>query len=113
MKHSLLGIYIIICASTGLVKAQQPAISGKSNIDLSVYPNPATEDININLLSAYGETYTLGIYNAVGELVHSQPLGQSNINQPVRVDLSSFQKGIYIIQLNGTDSKLTRKLILK
>ena len=110
MKRNLLVVLFTICVSTFFINAQELS---SQKFGFSFYPNPATTEINVNLLNNSGEAYTLGIYNAIGDLVYSQLLDPSETKQSLHLDLSNFQSGMYIIQLNGKEDKLTHKLIVK
>jgi len=74
---------------------------------LNVYPNPASDIFTIENATA---PFHLSIYNLLGRLIYSEDSEFESMN----VDVSSFNRGIYIIRLNNSDdSFLTKKLILK
>lgn len=62
----------------------------------SIYPNPASEILNINNVS----NSQIEIYNIVGSLVYSA----KSLTETTSVDVSSFTPGTYIIKVtNGTE----------
>ncbi|MBS1636260.1 MAG: PKD domain-containing protein [Bacteroidetes bacterium] len=73
---------------------------------LRVYPNPNTGEFTVTM----GNTeMTMYVYNAVGQLVVSEKLTKKETH----VNLSSFSKGVYYVQLFNNDSRKTVKLIVE
>jgi bilirubin oxidase len=70
--------------------------------DFSIYPNPATERINIQLNDEKMDVYYIRIIDSIGRTMYMLPKPQLNSG----IDISHFRKGIYTLIL--TDSK-TRK----
>jgi photosystem II stability/assembly factor-like uncharacterized protein len=77
--------------------------------DFSLYPNPTNGEINIKW--AKPEAISLRIYNSLGKIVfYSQKLEIFNGH---KIDVSSFEKGVYFLKLNSEYGEVTKKLILK
>lgn len=83
-------------------------VSGLTNIDpenFTVYPNPATN--GIYNLRANNKADELRVFNELGqEVLFVIP----NTKNP-KIDLSSFKKGIYILEVNFEGFKTRRKLL--
>ena len=75
----------------------------------SIYPNPASALLTIE------NTVTLitkvSIYNVCGGVVYTS--GNMNENSRISIDISSFAKGIYTIELENRNHELVRKKIVK
>ena len=69
-----------------------------------MYPNPLKGN---NLFIKTGQNSTIKIYNVLGKLILSD-IVNSNKN---KVDVSSLQKGIYLIKVTSGNSTTTKKLI--
>ena len=69
--------------------------------DLTVYPNPASDMLNINGISEGNYS----IFNILGEVIYSHVVNQDKIT----IDISSLQSGKYFIQIerNGELSKMS------
>ena len=69
--------------------------------DLTVYPNPASDMLNINGISEGNYS----IFNILGEVIYSHVINQDKIT----IDISSLQSGKYFIQIesNGKMSKMS------
>ena len=90
-----------IATSTGVSK-----LSGATSIEeglsvkteVSIYPNPAKSMVNINA-NVKGPLYA---YNLIGEIVYSN----ESFNQATSIDVSEWDKGIYLVQVGITTKKL-------
>lgn len=71
----------------------------ESATSISVYPNPATDYINIKTESI-GDTYE--IINGVGQVVNSGEISDENM----RIDVSDFTSGFYLVRVNEIVSKI-------
>jgi len=80
-------------------------LATKSNllIDFSIYPNPATDIVNIQSDDA---VKNVSIFNILGKQVYSK----SNENT---IDTSSLGSGIYLIKVETSKGNATRKLVIK
>src|SRR5690606_30328651 len=77
-------------------------INNKSQSSFNIYPNPASDDIQIKHAIAQ-EYATIAIYSLKGEKVKEVNLVKNSINSTCSID--NLSPGIYFIQLNnGKDS---------
>ncbi|MEP6684021.1 MAG: T9SS type A sorting domain-containing protein, partial [Parafilimonas sp.] len=80
-------------------------VHGNANV-ASLYPNPATNFINLNIKNdATADAVT--IYNAKGHLV-KQYLNY-NVSQPINI--SALSKGTYFVQIKIKDNTTTTTLV--
>jgi hypothetical protein len=91
--------------SVNCVKAQ--------NISISIYPNPAGNEINIGFWSSEDDgRHKISIYDPFGKLVREfDVLAQSGFNT-VQIDLSGIAEGMYVLSLQGVAFSSQQKLIL-
>jgi Uncharacterized protein related to plant photosystem II stability/assembly factor len=75
---------------------------------LSVYPNPAKDNIRISANSLNGDDAILNIYNTTGSLVKSDILGAPDQSY----DISSLSNGIYILELKSGNLTYKKRLIV-
>ena len=76
---------------------------------LGIFPNPATNKINIDLSEIEGE-FTMNIYNQNGQLILSE---LSNNRSLATIDISTLNSGVYFIQLISDYSTQKAKFIKK
>lgn len=76
---------------------------------ISLYPNPATNDINIKWSKP--ENVNIRVYNALGKLMYYNK--KISLLSTHTIDVSAFNSGIYYVKLNTEKGEITKKLILK
>jgi len=92
-----------VCVDTSDCVAISTVGLEAEDFSFNIYPNPVTDNLYINVNGSY-ETFK--IFNATGQSVKSGD-AVSTIN------LQAIPRGIYFLQLNTSDSVLTRKFIKK
>jgi hypothetical protein len=83
------------------------ATLGVENVEVtefSVYPNPSTGIFNINT----SEMVNIKVVDITGKVVYQA----QNVDNNGVVNLSSLQKGVYLMQVSGDTIQKTEKLIL-
>lgn len=78
--------------------------SSADNI-ISLFPNPAKSNIEIVFTEKAGQKYTVLVYNSVGMVMTEISSVTFTEKQNVNIDISSYQSGIYIVNLK-TESGL-------
>ncbi|MEI7597410.1 MAG: choice-of-anchor J domain-containing protein [Bacteroidota bacterium] len=73
--------------------------------DISIFPNPANDEVNI---SANENINNISIINALGQIVYSAEVGKTTI----KVNTSSFEKGIYFVKIQTENSSINQKVII-
>lgn len=74
--------------------------------DFSIYPNPASEFINVNSNNQSLENAQIKIHNTLGILCKTQII-KSNQD---RIDLQNLATGIYLIKLETKEGTVTKKI---
>jgi hypothetical protein len=78
------------------------------NANLSVYPNPAKEELFISISNFKSNTNNhLEIFNISGQKVLDQSILQNN----TKVDLSGLSKGLYLLKTNVEGTVSTVKIV--
>lgn len=78
------------------------------NMDIKLYPNPASQYIDLLLLSKSGKSTLLKIYSIAGSLIDQKVLGTI---ETYRYDLKNFKNGAYFIEISSGDKTGTYKFI--
>lgn len=88
--------------------SQTKALSEVSTGSLiSVYPNPAKNELNVRLETKGENSLTLSVFDASGKQVISQN-AEDGVN---KIDISRIPAGTYILTVDGGKEKLTEKFI--
>ena len=75
---------------------------------ITLYPNPVTEGILLINVLDKDTDYSLLIYNSYGELNYKNVLRESSA-----IDLSSFQKGSYIVKVVSENSIFHERILIR
>lgn len=99
-QKSLIGTY------TNLRQGfQQPYINAKivaSELQVTIYPNPTDQMINISLGDTEKSVLFLTLYDTYGKLIINKKIDYSSSTQ---LDISSLSSGLYLLKLfNGNQS---------
>ncbi|MBP9186840.1 MAG: T9SS type A sorting domain-containing protein [Bacteroidia bacterium] len=94
-----------LTSSTGIINI------GKEVNNLTVYPNPATNNITV-LFNATNNMSTISILDISGRVVKSININQTTDFNTHQINLNDVQKGIYFLQvLNGNSSSIQKIII--
>ena len=79
---------------------------------LEVYPNPTNNHITIDLSNTTSDDYSISFSNILGEEVYSY---QAFVNGTFKknVDLSSFAKGVYLLNISNSNSSVTERIVVE
>ncbi|WP_297815428.1 endonuclease [uncultured Polaribacter sp.] len=94
--------------STTFLKSLNTDEFNNFEADFKIYPNPTTGSfVHIKLQNTDSENITFKISNTLGQVVKKGTLLKNTI------DVKSLRKGIYVIEINDGEEKMTKKLIKK
>ena len=79
----------------------------ESNNSVSIYPNPATSQINLK--SSKNIIQGIVLFNSLGKKIFSQKLNSMNY----KLNTNQFVKGVYFLKIETKNRSTTKKLILK
>ena len=103
------------CATT-TQKTIYPTIVGiegeiNNNYKLEIFPNPATDFININL-SGYDGSVKIIIYDEMGKVIdkYSDVANKGNLNKTI--DAKKYLGGVYIVKIMGKNINIKEKFVI-
>ncbi|MCD6113434.1 MAG: T9SS type A sorting domain-containing protein, partial [Bacteroidales bacterium] len=80
----------------------------KEDAMVSIYPNPATDVLNIKLSNDIKE---IKVYNYVGQVVYGRNVESSD--SVIKLNTSNYNTGTYLIQFTTEDGKtITKKVVI-
>ena len=103
--------------TTGLLQPLEEKLSVHllpySNTSVSIYPNPFTSIINLNIKSDDIQDIQIIVKNMLGQLVYQQAYTLMSNNDVVQINLNQLSVGPYVIEVNNTNHNLllTEKII--
>jgi len=80
--------------------------------DFALYPNPAELETFIDLGKLKGETVQLVLFNQFGQKISEQTVRKVAV-QKERIDISTLQNGVYILQIKAAGKRpIAKKMIV-
>jgi hypothetical protein len=92
---------LIAIQSQGQSSRNSPVTETTDRI-IKLYPNPATTNITFDLQKGYQKGMSVQIYSFLGKKMHEIP----NASQKTYVDLSDFNRGLYMYHLLDVTGKV-------
>ncbi|NOX45940.1 MAG: T9SS type A sorting domain-containing protein [Chlorobi bacterium] len=87
------------------------ATQGVNGFDCSLYPNPTTSSLNVDVDRIIDEKLIVGIYSAAGALMFEEEFTGNSINLLNEFDVSRLSKGVYIVNVISGDKRIFKKFI--
>ena len=80
--------------------------------DIRIYPNPASDFIDVDLKQYEGKKVTLNIYNQVGKLVQTRQIERATAT-PVHIDMDSQTSGQMLLRVTAEGHReVTKKFVI-
>jgi hypothetical protein len=80
---------------------------------LSIYPNPATDVLNIEFNSNSNDNVTIEFVNAIGQVISSDKFVVTNGLLDIELDMNGYSKGVYQINLISDTDVLSRTIMVE
>ncbi|HTB30854.1 MAG TPA: T9SS type A sorting domain-containing protein [Bacteroidia bacterium] len=81
----------------------------RNNGDISIYPNPANQKLNLQFNKQIYGLATLSVIDITGREILNSTL--STIHYPLSIDVSSLSAGMYFLNVKTKDNNFTQKFI--
>jgi hypothetical protein len=81
--------------------------------DLNIYPNPATNELNIAFNSLQNQEINIQLYDVKGTPVYQETMQNFIGNYTNNIDLSNFSKGVYFIRIVNNQETYTDKIVIE
>jgi hypothetical protein len=79
---------------------------------LSIYPNPASGEVNVTINGLEPAAATLSVFNIVGSRVYVKESPVSNGVLDEDIDLKTIVNGVYFIQVTSGTNNYTKKIVI-
>ncbi len=85
---------------------------GENGINYSVYPNPSNGIVNLIFYSNFASDVNVELVDVIGRVVYSKKYDSFSGRQESIVDVSAFEKGVYLLSLRNSKGVVTKKLVV-
>ncbi|WP_111682641.1 Ig-like domain-containing protein [Winogradskyella tangerina] len=91
-----------------------PTDGSELDFDFTVYPNPATDQVNIRLQGTMALS-RIYLYDITGKLIFSDMISNENLSVSAtrQIDVSNLVPGIYYVKMVDINRDISKKLIIK
>ena len=86
--------------------------NSNKSLDFSVSPNPNSGLFNLEISNRVKTTYNLNVRNLLGQQVYTENI---TVNGTItkQMDLTHFEKGVYVVSLENGAEKILKKVVVK
>ena len=104
----------VTTSSTAFTKSAEAGIPGTPEADkINVYPNPARNNLNIDIVSGIAGNASVSLINANGQSILEKEIRVTSGYTHTVLDASSLPGGIYFVRIT-TDKEVTvRKIVIQ
>lgn len=90
----------------------EEAVSSLNENNISIFPSPAVEHLNISFKTIIQDDYKFGIYMANGVLVkeYNKRLDKGNLKEVIRV--SQMEDGVYILKITNRQTTFSKLFVV-
>jgi hypothetical protein len=107
MKNCYLTFFLVFTlALSAQEKADSTSVKILESMDFKLYPNPVSEDI-VYVKTKHNRTKNITIFDVFGKVVLRERITSSSLN------ITPLVPGVYVLQVQESDKKMTRKLVVK
>ena len=82
------------------------------SLGFNIYPNPATETVNLSINNLSAKDAQLSVFNYSGQLIEERSINLSAGAQTERVNVSNYPTGFYFFQLTTERGVATEKIMV-
>jgi Secretion system C-terminal sorting domain len=104
------------CSTTLLadvtLRAASDPVAKKEAEAVVMYPNPASNEITINVQTNAQSGYKMLVYNQLGSIVHQSQASSEGNNQPITLDTAMWQEGVYYFQVRLEGRQYAQKILI-
>ncbi|MEM6721491.1 MAG: S8 family serine peptidase [Bacteroidota bacterium] len=79
---------------------------------ITIYPNPASSDVDVLINTTVGNTYEIELLNSIGQTITKIDETRFNATAQQRLNVGSLGTGVYFVKIKVGDQMITKKLIV-
>jgi len=93
--------------------AENTGIGEFDNVEVSIYPNPATSYLNVEVASEEMQHFTAKVVDMMGKTVYTDQFGHNGGSELYQIPVSNLAKGVYFLHLNSENGSHVQKFIVE
>ena len=80
---------------------------------MKMYPNPASESVNVTFSAENAENGVVSVMNLMGQTVYTSNVEVNEGYNMINIPVKQFSEGVYMVTLRTNTGISTQKLIVK
>jgi hypothetical protein len=113
-NYTILGVDANGCSLTSdVIVLGIVGIEDIKTSNLKIFPNPSTGQFIVEFNNQLNKELFMRIYNVVGQVVYTKKINPLDTFVREEISLENEARGVYMLQISGTDIMVTKKLILR
>ena len=100
---------LFVLDATAAMVGVQPIVPAEISVD--VYPNPFTNNFQVNFSLPAGETISYELTDITGKLIMKKQIAVPSGNTSLTIDGKNLSAGAYMLNVKGENISLAKKLI--
>ena len=81
--------------------------------NLAIYPNPASDKLNVTFNTSTPDNFDITIYNVTGQAVYKETLNNFIGNYYNELNITDFAQGVYLMNIKSSKGTTTRKVVIQ
>lgn len=78
---------------------------------LSLFPNPASDEVNISINNKTFGAIEITVVNSLGQVL--QTIDDSNVSGTMTINVSNYSSGLYFVNIQADGVRVSKKLLIK
>lgn len=95
------------------ILSAKPMVQADPWISTEVYPNPATDNITLKLITTTSTTAKISLTDITGKIIHSNTITLQRSSTYESLNIANLNSGIYFINIQTPDHLITHKFVKK
>jgi len=88
-------------------------ISQFENVEVNVYPNPATSFVSVEVSSEEAQQFTATVVDMMGKTVYTDQFGHNGGTERYQIPVNDLAKGVYFLHLNSGTGSHVQKFVVE
>jgi PKD repeat protein len=82
------------------------------NNQLDIFPNPNNGQFSVSFHTEKNDNYTVKVTNTIGQTVYEEKLDNFSGNYSNKIDITSFNKGVYMLSVSNSKNETVKKVLV-
>ena len=91
----------------------QTGLNNYNNVDVNIYPNPATSFVNVKVEAADAQQFSAKVVDMMGKTVYVDQFEHNGGTSLYQIPVNNLAKGVYFLHLNNDNGNNVQKFVVE